>query len=101
MQGLEENPEEIKIELLSKSDYNFLYEHRCDVFDYQEMREAQGLHPQYVDYLTMLIKLFNHALTTPKSYKCLMQLNKDNSGDLFINEILPYKQVQMLGCHFE
>ena len=39
MQGPEEYPEVIKIELFGLSDYFFLYEHECDVFDYQEMRE--------------------------------------------------------------
>ena len=30
-----------------------------------------------------------------------MQLNKDNSGDLFFNQVLPFKQLQLLGCHFK
>lgn len=29
-----------------------------------------------------------------------MQLNSDNSGDMFFNHILPFKQLQLLGCHF-
>ena len=49
------------------------------------MKELQGLRPLFADYLTMLIKLFNHALTTPESYKCQMQTNVDDSGDLFFN----------------
>lgn len=75
----------MKVELLSKNDYFFLYEHVCDVFDYQEMKEHQGLHPNYSEYLTMLIKLFNCSISTPETHKCQMQLNKDNSADLFIN----------------
>lgn len=30
-----------------------------------------------------------------------MQLNADNSGDLFFNQILSFKQLQILGCHFD
>ena len=42
-----------------------MYQHTCDVFDYEEMRELQGLTPQYADYLTMLIKLFNSSIDFP------------------------------------
>ena len=48
----------------------------------------------------MLIKLFNKSLEQQDTYKCAMQLNKDNSGFLFFNQILSYKQIQLLGCHF-
>ena len=43
--GHDECPEVVKVELMSKSDYTFLYEHTCDVFDFQEMRDSQGLNP--------------------------------------------------------
>ena len=59
IKGTNESPQCVKVELLSKLNYYFLYEHECDVFDFEEMRESQGLTPQFCDYLTMLIKLFN------------------------------------------
>lgn len=100
VKGPDESPEVVKVELLSFNDYYFLYEHTCDVFDYQEMRESQGLTPQFVEYLTMLIKLFNKAIDNPDTYRLATQLNRDNSADLFFNQILPYKQLQLLGIHF-
>ena len=63
------------------------------------MKDQQGLKPQYADYLTMLIKLFNQAIESQDT-KCQMQTNKDNTGDLFFNQMLPYKQLQLLGCRF-
>jgi len=65
------------------------------------MRDHQGLNPQFADYLTMLMKLFNAALNDPDKFRLQIQLNKDNSSDLFFNQVLPFKQLQMLGCHFE
>ena len=56
-------------------DYFFLYEHTSDVFDYEEMKESQGLNPLFQDYLTMLIKLFNQSIASPDTYRCQMQLN--------------------------
>lgn len=78
---------------MSKRDYFFLYEHVCDFFEYQEMKEAQELKPEYADYCTMLIKLFNQAITAPETLKCQMQTNKDDSGDLYFNHFLPYKRL--------
>ena len=48
------------------------------------MKDQQGLKPQYADYLTMLIKLFNQAIGSQDT-KCQMQTNKDDTGDLFFN----------------
>ena len=90
----------IKVELLSKKDQFFIYEHEADVFDYEDMKERQHLNPQFCDYLTVLIKLFNQSIVSRDTHKCQMQLNADNSGDLFFNQILPYKQLELLGCHF-
>jgi hypothetical protein len=64
------------------------------------MRDNQNLTPQFADYLTMLIKLFNSAIATPDTFHLKIQLNIDNNMDLFFNQILPYKQLEMLGCHF-
>ena len=52
-------PEDVKVELFSSKDYFFVYQHECDIFTYTEMKEAMGLKPEFRDYLTMLIKLFN------------------------------------------
>ena len=97
VKGPDEGIDLIKVELLSNYNYYFLYEHTCDVFDYNDMREMQSLHPQFADYLTMLIKLFNQAITNPDTYKCQVQLNRDNNAEMFFNQILPYKQLQLLG----
>ena len=64
------------------------------------MREQQGLHPLFADYLTMLIKLFNQAITNPSEYRCAIQLNIDNSASLFFLQVLPYKELKLLGCTF-
>ena len=70
----------------------------------------------------MLIKLFNATIQTPLTMKLQLQMNKDNSSDLFFQQILeyekeskdkekkndpdrekemiPYKSLQMLACRF-
>mmetsp|Transcript_37774 Transcript_37774/g.49666 ORF Transcript_37774/g.49666 Transcript_37774/m.49666 type:complete len:93 (-) Transcript_37774:33-311(-) len=70
IRGDDECPELLKVELHSKSDFYFLYEHTCDVFDYSEMRDMQGLNPQFPDYLTVIIKLFTQAISEPGNLKC-------------------------------
>ena len=83
--GPDECPNLVKVEFFSQQDFYFLYEHTCDVFDYEEMKELQGLHPQFADYLTMLIKLFTQTITNPDTLRCQVQLNVDNSADMFFN----------------
>lgn len=62
VKGADESPEVVKIEISSENNYFLLYEHTSNVFDYDIMRDQQGLHPVFADYLTMLIKLFNQTI---------------------------------------
>ena len=39
IRGSDECPEVLKLEILCKKDYFFLYEHTVDVFSFNEMRE--------------------------------------------------------------
>ena len=59
----------VKVEILSPKDYYFLYEHLCEIEDYYEMKQNQRLIQEYPEFLTMLIKLFNQAVVTPKTTK--------------------------------
>ena len=84
----------MKVELLSPNDYFFLYEHLCELGDYANMQFAQSLTPDYPEYPTMLIKLFNQAIKTkanPKPIKIQLQMNKDNTGDLFFQQVMEYE----------
>ena len=62
-QGPEQDYTEVKVELFSQSDYFFLYHHTCDIFTFSELKEQQNLKPDFTDYLTMLIKLFNCVIS--------------------------------------
>ena len=81
----------MKVEIFSPNDYFFLYEHLCDGDDYGDMRFAQALAPGYPEYLTMLIKLFNQAIQAPKTTRIQLQMNKDNTGDLFFQQVMEYE----------
>ena len=39
----------------------------------------------------MLIKLFNQAIQSPKTTKIQLQMNKDNTGDLFFQQVMEYE----------
>ena len=92
LQGEDENNYSmVKVEILSPKDYYFLYEHLCEIEDYYEMKQNQRLIQEYPEFLTMLIKLFNQAVVTPKTTKIQFQMNKDNSGDLFFQQVMEYE----------
>lgn len=59
LRGPDDKPEIVRIELHSANDYFFMYEHSADFFVYDHMRENQRLKPEFSEYLTILIKLFN------------------------------------------
>ena len=77
---------------MSPKDYFFLYEHLCEVDDYNLMKACQNLNQDYPEFLTMLIKLFNAAIQTPKTTKLQLQMNKDNSADLFFQQVMEYEK---------
>lgn len=49
------------------------------------MKACQQLKPDFADYLTMLIRLFNSAISQPVAYKCYLSILKDNTGLLFFS----------------
>ena len=59
LQGEDDAPECVKVQLFSELDYFFMYEHECYEADYKLIKEWQKLKPEFTDYSTMLIKLFN------------------------------------------
>ena len=91
IQGEEDNYYCVKVELFSPNDYFFLYEHLCELGDYANMQFAQSLTPDFPEYLTMLIKLFNQGISSPKTTKLQLQMNKDNTGDLFFQQVMEYE----------
>ena len=61
---------------MSQLDYFFLYEHYCEVDDYGDMKYHQKLTPDYIEYLTMLIKLFNQTIQSPKTIFAVLRAAK-------------------------
>lgn len=49
---------------------------------YDEMKDAMGLKPAFIEYLTMLIKLFNLSIEQPTLYRCKFDMQKDNTAEL-------------------
>lgn len=58
------------------------------------MRYAQSLTPDFPEYLTMLIKLFNQAISSPKTTRILLQMHKDNTGALLFQQVMEYEMEQ-------
>ena len=53
----------------------------------------------------MLIKLFNCVISQPDqqpaAYKCILNIKKDNTGELFFNQDLDFKNLCLLVAKFE
>jgi poly(A) polymerase Pap1 len=66
------------VELFSQNDFFFLYKHSLNVVEYQNMKAEQRLKPEFVDYLTMLIRLFNGCICLPQVAPTEVVLNNDS-----------------------
>ena len=82
VKGSEQEPLEIVAELFSDRDYFFVYKHCCDIIQFADQKEGQGLKPDFPEYLTMLVKLFTYAIDKPESFKCALNIHADNSASL-------------------
>jgi hypothetical protein len=53
----------------------------------------------------MLIKLFNCVISQadqqPAAYKCIFNIKKDNTGELFFTQVLDFKNLCLLVARFE
>ena len=83
MKGTEQNPEYLRIEILSEHDYFFLYKHeyyiilhrtrplinfdsyRVDEKQFKEIKKQLKLKVDFPEYATLLIKQFNNAIKEP------------------------------------
>jgi len=47
-----------------------MYKHEVDLEQYLNViKDTQRLKPDFIDYLTMLIKMFNNTVTNPEEYQ--------------------------------
>ena len=61
-----------------------MYEHNADLFSYESMRDSQKLKPEFSEYLTILIKLFNQVIEQ-ENIETLLQKQIKVSIKSFIN----------------
>jgi hypothetical protein len=65
------------------------------------LKTLQSLKPDFADYLTMLVKLFNCVISQPLHYKCILHIEKDNTANLFYHQILDYKTLSLFTHSFD
>ena len=78
VKGPDDRPDCVRIELFSLNDYFFMYCHEATPAIYKKMKETDAEHepwnqrqselkPDYKEYLTHLIKLFNNVIEQEKN----------------------------------
>ena len=75
---------------------DFLLFDRCDQRLFFDLKQKLNLTINFQQFLTMLIKLVNNAITMQDTYKAIMIMNSDGTGTLRFLKILEYKTLDQL-----
>ena len=65
------------------------------------MKKQHKLKVTFAEYPTMLIKMITNCLKDPSTYKSLMAMGMDTSGDLIFEQSVEYKNVELYRCTFD
>lgn len=69
-----------------------MYKHEVDLEQYLNViKDTQRLKPDFIDYLTMLIKMFNNTVTNPEEYQLEFVIDQDNQATLNFLQIFSVK----------
>lgn len=88
----------IKLELTSESDLFFYFTHRIDYKSFEEIKTAQNLTIDFVQYSETVIKMINSCVDS-SSFSCVFYISGD-SGILKFVQNMDYREMELLECVF-
>mmetsp|Transcript_15396 Transcript_15396/g.25131 ORF Transcript_15396/g.25131 Transcript_15396/m.25131 type:complete len:261 (-) Transcript_15396:77-859(-) len=100
IQGPENTPEALKIELSSENDLFFLYMHMVDEVGFRIMQEQQKLMVDFDDYSKVLMRMLNSCIKEPHTHLAIFVMQEDGLSRLDFIKNMEYKFVELLTCSF-
>lgn len=109
LQGTDDNPSLFRLELSSESDLFFHYTHEVSLVEFQNIQAKQKLVVDFIDYATILIRMFNACIREPHTNLAIFTLTTGldtNSSALssppharldFLQN-MEYKLVELMYC---
>ncbi|AFZ80624.1 hypothetical protein BEWA_000290 [Theileria equi strain WA] len=88
----------IKLELTSETDLFFYFIHRIDSKSFEDIKTAQNLTIDFVNYSETIIKMVNSCIDS-SSFSCILYINGD-LGVLKFFQNMDYREMELLECAF-
>jgi len=103
VQGEEDAPAAVRVELSSDTDLFFHFSHTVDDRSFQEIQEKQQLMVDFPDYPNVISRMLNDCIKEPHSHLAVftLQSTPTKSGRLEFIQNMEYKFVELLSCSFD
>lgn len=105
VQGDDEGPICVRVEMSSESDLFYYYAHTQNEAGFQVMQENQKLMVDFPEYPNVLIRMFNDCLKEPQSHLAVFvmqqQAGGERTGHLDFIRNMEYKFVELMSVQFE
>ena len=80
----------------SKFKFIFIFQIRCDAYEFSKLKDQLGLKIDFYGFLTMIIKLLNGVIEDPNVCKIFMIMNTDSTASVNFMKLLEFKQPDQL-----
>ncbi len=97
LQGSEDSPLAIRLEMSSEADLFFHYIHASDVERFAAVQKEQKLMVEFSDYPSVLIKMLNLCIVEPHIHLGILTLS-DQVARLDFIQNMEYKFIELLHC---
>ena len=100
MGGEENNPTQIRIELSSENDLFVHFTSDIGEEIFKVMKEKQKLNVNFLEFSSLVIKLFNKCIYEYQSYNVIFIIQKKGTGWLDFIQNIEYKFIELLSIDF-
>ena len=98
--GEEKNPSQIRIELSCENDLFFHFTSDIDEETFKVMKENQKLTVNFLEFSSLVIKLFNNCIYEHQSFIAVFIMQKEGTGRLDFIQNIEYKFIELLSFDF-
>lgn len=99
LNGPEEMPSSIRLELSSENDLFFHFSHCINVEDFHSVQEQQKLVVDYQEYPNVLIRMLNACIREPHQHLAIFVIKDQEEARLDFIQNMEYKFVELISCN--
>ncbi len=96
VQGPEDSPEEVLLEVTTDNDLYFYYTHTCNEDKLATISKQQHFCSELREYARSLIKVFNKAQQDSRKFSCAITILSDSKATLSITMTTDFKVILIL-----